>query len=71
MPHLSRTVVKVIGLGTKSRARLLTMTKELRLLGLEKDALVLVDVYGDPEPRIEIHPLTDQNLGTILPKKDR
>jgi hypothetical protein len=47
------------------------MTEELRLLGLEKDALVVVDVYGDPEPRIEIHPLTDQNLGTILPKKDR
>lgn len=61
--------MKVIGLGPKSRARLLTLTEELRSLGLDKDSLVVVDVYGDPEPRIEIHPLNDANLGMILPKK--
>lgn len=65
-----RTILKIIGLGIKSRARMLTLTQEVTMLGLDRDDNVVVDVFAGAEckdPRIEIRAMPD--LDRIFEKR--
>lgn len=70
MKPTTRTILRIIGLGIKSRARMLTLTEEIQLLGLDRNDNVVVDVYAgqdEKDPRIEIRPMP--NLDEIFEKQ--